>query len=66
MLKNNVMAPSKKHSYVNLRRVLPQFSDGVVNDKANQRVTRHILQNYTFDPAIGQANYGNFSHRERL
>ena len=61
------MAPSKKHSYVNLRRVLPQFSDDVVNDKANQRViTRHILQNNTFDPAIGQANYGNFSHRERL
>ena len=58
-LKNNVMAQSKKHSYTNLR-VLPQFSvDGI--SEANSRVTRHILQNYTFNPTIGLANYGNFS-----
>ena len=58
-LKNNVLAQSKKHSYANLR-VLPKFSDDDVNE-ANQRVTRHILQNYTFDPAIGLTNYSNFS-----
>ena len=62
-LKNNVMAPSKRHSYAGLR-VLPQFSDDIVNE-ANQRVTRHILQNYNFDPAIGLANYGNFSEAVR-
>ena len=62
-LKNNVMAPSKRHSFAGLR-VFPQFSDDVVNE-ANQRVFHHILQNYNFDPAIGLANYGNFSEAVR-
>ena len=59
-LKNNVMLPSKpKYSYANLRR-LPQFSDHVTN-ATNHLVTNHILQNYTFDPALGLENYSRFS-----
>ena len=49
----------KKRDYANLR-VLPQFSVDAVNE-ANQRVTRHILQNYSFDPSLGLTNYSNFS-----
>ena len=58
-LKNNAVTPSKKRDYANLC-VLPQFSVDAVNE-ANQRVTRHILQNYSFDPNLGLGNYSNLS-----
>ena len=52
--------PSKpKYSYANLRR-LPQFSDEVTN-ATNHLVTNHILQNCSFDPALGLQNYNRFS-----